>query len=242
MDVYPLLAGLEDVTVLRFEGNAELQKLGKGIGELVEEGLAVLGVTIDVLLELLVLDKCQVSRQHHQGLGLVVGVLGRAAPLLPSPLLVSQETEEFVGENGRAEVPRTVVAGAVSVGTAERVSAAKSNHFAVIEAHAAEYGTDVVLALGSIGETSVRSASGNVSVLSAGSPGDGRSLHFLNGADTSKGPEITVADPGELFYSPISIDADCIARQQTHHGRARGSHEQSSIQHWRRVQTRGQIA
>lgn len=209
--INPLLAGLEDKAVLRLEGNTEFQELDKGIGELVEEDLAVLGVAVNVLLEFLVLDKSQIAGQHHQGLGLVVSVLGGTVPLLPSPLLVNQETEEFVGENGRAEVPRTVVTGAVSVGTAERVSAAKSDHFAVIEAHAAEDGADVVLALGSIGETSVRSAGGNVTVLAAGSPGDGRSLHFLNGADAGEGPEITVADPREFLYNHISIDPDYTA-------------------------------
>ncbi|KAI7968196.1 hypothetical protein EIK77_010366 [Talaromyces pinophilus] len=200
MSVNPLLASLEDIAVLGFEGNTELQKLDKGIGELFEEDLAVLGVAVNVLLEFLVLDKGQIAGQHHQGLGLAVSVLGGTVPLPPSPLLVNQEAEELVGENGRAEVPRTVVAGAIGVGTAQRVSAAKSDHFAVIEAHAAEDGADVVLALGSIGETSVGSAGGNVTVLATGSPGNGRSLHFLDGADTGKGPEIAVADPGEFLY------------------------------------------
>lgn len=198
--VNPLLAGLKDIAVLGLEGNTELQKLDKGVGELLEEDLTVLGVAVNVLLEFFVLDKSQIAGQHHQGLGLAVSVLGGAVPLLPSPLLINQEAEEFVGENGRAEVPRTVVAGAVGVSTAERVSAAKSDHFAVIEAHATEDGADVVLALGSIGETSIGSTGGNVTVLATGSPGNGRSLHFLDGADTGKGPEITVADPGEFLY------------------------------------------
>lgn len=152
-----------------------------------------------MLLEFLVLDESQISGQHHQSLSGVVGVLGRSVPLLPGPLLLNQEAEELVGENGRAEVPRTIVTGAVSVGTTQGVSTGESDHFTVVKSHASEDGTNVPLVLGGIWETSVRSASGKIAVLSARSPWDNRSLHLLDGAGTGKGPEIAVGDPWEFF-------------------------------------------
>lgn len=119
--------------------------------------------------------------------------------LPPRPLLIKEELVEVVGEGGRAEGPGTIISRAVGVSTSNGVSTNESNHFAVIEAHAAEDSTDVVLHLGRIGETAVGSASRGVSVLAARAPRDGRSLHLLDGASTSKGPEIRVGDPREFL-------------------------------------------
>lgn len=83
--------------------------------------------------------------------------------------------------------------------TSNGVSTNESNHLAVIEAHAAEDGTDMVLDLGGIGEAAIGSASGSVSILPAWAPWDGWSLHLLDGASTSKGPEIGVGDPWEFL-------------------------------------------
>lgn len=84
------LAGLEDEAVLGLAGewDTKLDKLDEDVGEFLEESIAVLGIAVNVLLELLVLDEGDVGGQHHQGLGRLVSVLGRAVPLSPVPLLV----------------------------------------------------------------------------------------------------------------------------------------------------------
>jgi len=84
------------------------------------------------------------------------------------------------------------------VGSAQRVGTDEGDHLAVIEAHASENSTDVLLVLGGIRKTPVRSAGRDILVLTARSPWDGRTLHLLDGADTSQGPEVRVRDPWEL--------------------------------------------
>jgi hypothetical protein len=200
-----LCAGLELESVLRLGGkrHTQLEQLDKGLAELLEENVAVLGVAVDVLLEFLVLDEGQVGGEHHQGLGGVVGVLGRTVPLLPRPLLLYQEAEELVGEDGGTEVPRTVETGAVLVSTAQGVGTGQGDHLAVIEAHTSENFADVLVVLGSVWQTSVRGAGGEVPICTARSPGDRRTLHLLDGAGTGKGPEVGVRDPWELFYERV---------------------------------------
>lgn len=78
-----LRRGLEDPSLFLLERNAQLEQLDKCLREFLEERVAVLGIALDVLPELLVLDEGNVGREHHQGLGGVVGVLGRTVPLLP---------------------------------------------------------------------------------------------------------------------------------------------------------------
>jgi hypothetical protein len=57
------------------ERNTKLEELHNNISEVVEEGLVVLGVLLNVGSERLVLDQSHVGRKHHQGLGLLVLVL-----------------------------------------------------------------------------------------------------------------------------------------------------------------------
>lgn len=77
--------------------------------------------------------------------------------------------------------------------------AAQRNDLTVIEAHAAEDGAEMGLLFRTVGETSVGSAHGHISVGSARPPWDYGTLHFLDGADAGEGPQIGVGDPGELF-------------------------------------------
>lgn len=130
-----LLRRLEDNSVLRLvgEGNTKLKQSAKDIGEVLEEKLVVLGIELNVLLELLVLDKRQVGRHHHQRLGRLVRELRGSVPLLLLPLLAQQEFEELIGEDGWAEVPGAIEAGAVRVRTSEGVSADQSDDFSVVE-------------------------------------------------------------------------------------------------------------
>lgn len=78
------------------------------------------------------------------------------------------------------------------------MGADKCNHLAIIKAHAGEDVADVTLVLGGIRKTAVGSAGGNVPVLTAGSPGDRGATRLLDGAGTTKSPQIGVRDPGEL--------------------------------------------
>lgn len=151
-----------------------------------------------MLLERLVLDEGHVGGEHHQGSGGLIGELGRAVPLSGLPLLIDQQTEELVGEDSRAEVPGTIETGAVRMGTTEGVGADQSHNLLVVESHAVEDVTDVLVVLGGVGQTAVRGAGSDVLVLAAGSPGDGRATQLLDGAGTSQSPEIGVGDPREL--------------------------------------------
>lgn len=115
-----LLRGLKNKAVLRLTGerNPELDQLDESIRKVLEEGIVVLGVPLDVLLELLVLDQRHVGGKHHQGLGGLVRELLGTVPLLLIPVLLDQQTVELVGEDCRAEVPRAVKARPVRVTTA----------------------------------------------------------------------------------------------------------------------------
>ena len=219
-----LLGGLEDEAVLwlRLEWNTKLKELDKSLGEFLEENIRVLGVALDVLLELTVLDQGHISGKHHKSLGLVVSELGRAGPLFlrsqlmlnkqakddgciltylfVDPLLREEELEELVGHNSRAEVPRTVISGSVSMGTTQGVSTAEGNHFTVVKAHAAKNVSDMLLVLRGVGETAIWSAGRGIVVLTARSPWDGGTLQLLDGTGTGKCPEIRVGDPWEFGY------------------------------------------
>lgn len=195
-----LLGGLEDETVLGLdlERNTVLKKLDIDVRELLEEDIGILGIALDVRLEALVLDQGNITGQHHQGTSSLVGVLDRAVPLALVPLLLNEQTEELVAEDGRAEIPRSFETGAVGVGTAQSVSSDQSDHLAVIEAHAAEDITDVTVALGGVGKTAIGGTGGNVPVLTAGAPGDDGATELLNGGGTGQSPQVGVGDPGEL--------------------------------------------
>ena len=184
--------------------NPKLQQLHNDIAELLKEDLTIPRISLNMLLEALVPDERHIRRQHHQRLSLVL-ILLRPIPILPPPLLVHQQPEILVRDRRRAKAPRTLEAAAVLVAAADGVCAAQSHDLAVVEAHAVEDGAQVILLLGAVGEASVGGAEGDVAVLSAGAPGDGRALHLLDGADAGEGPEVGVGDPGELFWKGTSF-------------------------------------
>lgn len=156
-----------------------------------------------MLLELLVLGERHIRRQHHQRLGLGIRELGGAVPLSPRPLLVKQQSVVVVGERGRGEGPRSVESGSVGVASAESVGTAEGDNLLVVEAHSVEDVPQVVLALGTVGQSTVRSTVVVVAVHSACSPGDLGTLGLLNGTDTGERPQVTVRDPGELLLDGL---------------------------------------
>ena len=55
------------------------------------------------------------------------------------------------------------------------------------------------MGFGAVGEAAIGGAEGDVAVGAAGAPGDGGTLHFLDGGDAAEGPEVGVGYPGELL-------------------------------------------
>lgn len=123
-----------------------------------------------------------------------------AVPLLPVPLLVHKELIVLVGHNSRGESPRAVKATSVSVAASEGMGTTQSNNLLVVEAHASEDVSQVPVALGGIGETSIRGASREVLVLAARSVRDSWALHLLDSDDTGEDPKVRGGDPGELGW------------------------------------------
>ena len=208
-----LLGSLEDIAVLSLAGkrNPEFQQLHKCIREVLEEDIIVLGIPLDVLLELLVLDQGQVRGHHHQSAGGLIRELLRTVPLLLIPALLEQQPVELIGEDGRAEIPRPVESRPVSVRAAQRMGAHQSHNLLVVEAHAVEDVADVLVVLGAVGETAVRCAGGHILVLTTGAPGDGWAAEFLDRTGTSQGPEVGVGDPGKFGLDglqPVSGDLE----------------------------------
>lgn len=205
------------------EGHAQLEELEDDGREIVEEGLLVLGVPLDVRLERLVGHERHVGGQHHERLGRLVLILfARSAttsrhsqplrrayllgtvPLPPVPLLVQEQLVVLVGHDGRREGPRTIEAAAVGVAASEGVGAAQCDDLLVVEAHAIEDVAQVPVALAGVGEASVGCAGGHVLVSAAWSEWDGRALHLLDSHDTAEDPEVRGGDPGELCYVGVS--------------------------------------
>ena len=58
---------------------------------------------------------------------------------------------------------------------------------------------------GAVGEAAVGRAHGDVAVVAAGTPGDGRALHFLDGADAGEGPEVGVGYPGVFCWGDVRV-------------------------------------
>jgi hypothetical protein len=84
------------------------------------------------------------------------------------------------------------------VAASESVGTAQGHNFLVVEAHAVEDVAQVLVALGSVGETSVRRAVGLLLINAARSEGHSRALHLLDSHNTGQDPEIGGGDPGEL--------------------------------------------
>lgn len=189
---------LEDPSLVLgvLEWHTELKQSHNGLGKVLEEGIIVLCVHLGVLPEALVLDELHVSGQHHEALGLDILKLLGAVPLLVSPLLLEKELVVVIGQGSGREGPGTVVAGTVSMAATEGMSTRQGDHGTVIKAHAAKDGANVAAALAGIGQTTIGSAEGDVTVGTASAVGDLRALHLLDGTNTSKNPEVGVADPG----------------------------------------------
>jgi len=185
------------------EGNSKLEELQDDVAEVLEEGIVVLGVLLDEGTELLVLDKSHVGWQHHKGLRSLVLVLLRAVPLSRVPLLLKQKSVVIVGDNSWGECPWALESTSVGVATSKSVGTAESNNLLVIESHAAEDSSQMRLLLGGIWQTSIRSASRNILVLSTGSVWDNWALHFLDGTDTSKNPKVGIGNPWELLLDGL---------------------------------------
>lgn len=146
-----------------------------------------------------------VQRQQLPKLSTHVLVLGRALPLAPGPLVVEQEVVVLVGESNRREGPRSVVSRAVSVAASKSVSTGKSNNLLVVEAHTVEDVTEVVLALRGVGETAIGGLVDLETVNTSWAPGDDGAASLLDGTDTTKSPQVTVRDPGELLLDTLHV-------------------------------------
>jgi hypothetical protein len=86
------------------------------------------------------------------------------------------------------------------------VSTGKSDNLLIIETHSVEDESKVVLSLSGIWKSTIgQSIVVLETVNSSGSPGDLGSTALLDGANTSKGPEITVGDPGEFLLDELHV-------------------------------------
>lgn len=92
--------------------------------------------------------------------------------------------------------------------TTQGMSTAERNHLTVVEAHATKDGSDVLVVLRSIRETTIGRAGARVAVLAARTPGNRGALHLLDGARTGEGPQIRVRDPREFGYTLKNV-SDC---------------------------------
>jgi hypothetical protein len=84
------------------------------------------------------------------------------------------------------------MAASKSMGTAQ------SNNLLIVEAHASEDVSQVLVTLRGIGETSIRGAGRDILILAARSVRDSWALHLLDGDDASEDPKVGGGDPGEL--------------------------------------------
>lgn len=87
----------------------------------------------------------------------------------------------------------------------ESVCARQRDHLTIVEAHSAEDDANVILVFGAVRQSAIRCAEADIAILTARSPWNDGALHFLDGADTSKGPEVRIGDPREFFWRYISI-------------------------------------
>ena len=99
---------------LALKRDSQFQQLANRGRKLGEEDVHVFGISLDVLLELWVFDQSHICRQHHEGLGRVL-VLLRAVPASPAPLLVQEEAEKVICQNGRGKGPWAVKTGVVTM-------------------------------------------------------------------------------------------------------------------------------
>eukprot|EP00123_Amoebidium_parasiticum_P009194 comp19321_c0_seq1/m.22202 comp19321_c0_seq1/g.22202 ORF comp19321_c0_seq1/g.22202 comp19321_c0_seq1/m.22202 type:complete len:334 (+) comp19321_c0_seq1:380-1381(+) len=190
---------LQPALLLGLSLKAKVHQSSESGGEVLEEGLLLLGIQLNILPELGVPDKSHVSGQHHQVTGGVLVLLG-ALPLLDRPLVRQKLTEVLVGEGGLGTSPGAGVARGIGVAAAQGVCADQSNDLTVVEAHAVEdipHVLDGLLlaALVSVRQATVRGAEVAIGLVSAaGVEGNGRATHLLNGYNAGQDPEISMRD------------------------------------------------
>jgi hypothetical protein len=126
-------------------------------------------------------------------------------PLLPVPLLVQKEFVVFVRDNSWAECPWSVESASSGVTSAKGVCTTQCDNLLVVETHAVENVSQVLVSLRSVGQTSVRCASSNVLVHTAWPIWDGRALHLLDCNDASEDPKVGVGNPRVFFYRILSV-------------------------------------
>jgi hypothetical protein len=86
------------------------------------------------------------------------------------------------------------------------VSTGKSDNLLIIETHSVEDESKVVLSLSGIRKSTIgQSIVVLETVNSSRSPRDLGSTTLLDGANTTKGPEITVGDPRELLLDELHV-------------------------------------
>jgi len=93
----------------------------------------------------------------------------------------------------------------VGMASAKSVGTAQSDNFLVTETHSVENIPDMFVSLRCIGKTTIGGTGRDIFIGTAGSPGDDRPAHFLDRANSSKGPEIRVCDPRELLLDFLEM-------------------------------------
>ena len=133
--------------------SSEFGELGEGLGELVEEDLLRLGVTLDMRLEAIILDEHKIGRKHHQLMSrFILKLLGVGSRLL-DPLVVQEGGKEGVGELVGSSSPRSVVTRAILVTLSKSVSSREGDDLLIVQTHLVKDGTKMIAVLGGIRET-----------------------------------------------------------------------------------------
>jgi len=90
-----------------------------------------------------------------------------------------------------------------SVAATESVRARERDNLLVVETHAVEDTAEVVVALGTVGQTTVRRAVAHIAIRAARTPLDVWTTHLLDGACSGEGPKVGVRDPRELLLDRL---------------------------------------
>lgn len=198
-----LPALLELKLLLRLERHTELEQFPDHIRELLEEDALIFSISLYVRQEAFVFDQGIVGRQHHQGLRRLVLELLWSVPLPVIPSLLQKQAVVLVRELSWRERPRTLEAGAIGMASAQSMCAGECDDLLIVETHAVEDTAKVIVALTTIRKTSVGSTVAHIAIFTTRTPGDGRAIHLLNGADGCECPQIRVTDPGKLLFEGL---------------------------------------
>lgn len=110
------------------------------------------------------------------------------------------ETKESVRRVGCSKTGR-----AVSCSVSTRAKERCTHNLPIVETHSVEDDSQVILGLTGIRKSTVGSHVRLETIDSSRSPRDVGSTELLNGSDSSKGPEVTVRDPGELLLDLLHV-------------------------------------